>query len=223
MVNKSNRSKRLETALRLGYGPVIADIGCDHGKLAIQAIQSGQANHAYAIDNKELPLSKARQNIALASLEESITLKLSNGLDDILFPVDTCYILGMGGLTIRDILMHPHRESVKQFVLGAHSDVKELRWFLMQEGYLIREEEFIEDTGKFYVLMAVIKGHISYTEEQLEFGPKLLQKKPVPWVKWLRKIEQIYIQAIASTRDVKNRSVLIKKLEQVRRILHECN
>ncbi len=223
MANKSTRSKRLETALRLGYGPVIADIGCDHGKLAILAIQSGQALHAYAIDNKEQPLLSARQNVISAALEDSITLKQSNGLEDILFPIDTCYILGMGGLTIRDILTHPHREFVKQFVLGAHSDVEELRTFLMQEGYSIREEEFIEETGKFYVIMSVIKGSVHYTKEELEFGPQLLQKRPKAWIKWLHKIEQIYTQAVSHTRDEWKRYSLEEKLEQVRRILNECN
>lgn len=223
MVNKMKLSKRLETALRLGYGPIIADVGCDHAKLAIQAVLSGQASHAYAIDNKVGPLAIARENIRLAGLENHISLQLSFGLEALCSPIDTCYLLGMGGLTIRDILKDPNRTWVNQFILGAHSEITELRLFLSQEGYTIREEECLEEDGKFYVLMAVIKAPSSYTNEQLEFGPILLIKKPKPWIKWLRKKHDIYVQAMSETSDSDRIQSLLTKLEQIRRILNECN
>ena len=75
-------SYRLQTiADQVSPGNRLADIGCDHGFVPIYLIQKGIIPSAIAMDVVEGPLSRAREHIRSAGLDDVITTRLSDGLE----------------------------------------------------------------------------------------------------------------------------------------------
>ena len=74
-------SKRIECiASKIPLESNLADVGCDHGYLIIEAYLNGKVNKAIAIDNKEGPLESAKSNI---SKYLDVRYSLSSGINDI--------------------------------------------------------------------------------------------------------------------------------------------
>ena len=72
-------SKRLEEVLKyIDKEDIVADIGCDHGYLGIACLNKGVA-FVQLIDNKEGPLSQAKQNLKNYDTNKYL-LTLSDGL-----------------------------------------------------------------------------------------------------------------------------------------------
>ena len=59
---------------------VFADVGCDHGHLAIELMRQG-AVRGYACDINPGPLESARRNILHAGLEGCVETVLTDGLE----------------------------------------------------------------------------------------------------------------------------------------------
>ena len=57
---------------------LLADIGCDHGYVCIEAVRGGSAKAALACDIKGGPLAAASENIRNAGLEDCIRTVLSD-------------------------------------------------------------------------------------------------------------------------------------------------
>ena len=75
-------SPRLEAVAALvPRGAKVADVGTDHGYLAICLLERGIAANVVATDIRPGPLAGAKQNIAQAGLSDRISLKLCDGLD----------------------------------------------------------------------------------------------------------------------------------------------
>ena len=101
-----NLDTRLQTIAEfVPKGSRVADIGTDHGYLAIELIKKEIATFVIASDKNIGPLEAARKNIETAKLESNIDLRLGDGLQT-LKPneVDVICIAGMGGVLICDIL-----------------------------------------------------------------------------------------------------------------------
>ncbi len=193
-------SKRMQSvADRISHGLRLADVGCDHGYLSIWLCQTDKIPSAIAMDVNKGPLLRAEQNVALYGLEDRISFRLSDGLME-LSPgeVDSVAIAGMGGmLTIRildareDILA-----GIKELVLEPQSDVEGVRRYLLQKGFVITDEDFVFEDGKFYpIIRAVHKedaseaaGSESVEEElQMKFGGILLQNRQPVLKEYLEK------------------------------------
>ena len=79
-------------------GSVAADIGTDHAYLPASLILNGICPRALACDLRKGPLSNAAKTVAAYGLEGKITLRLSDGFDEIEpFEADDLIICGMGG------------------------------------------------------------------------------------------------------------------------------
>ncbi len=112
-------SSRIETiASLIDRNSVMADIGTDHGYLAIYAVQIGKASICYASDINEGPLSAARHNVERFGLQEKIKLKIADGISQLEPDVDTITITGMGGSLMSSILVaHKSKlENVKTMI-----------------------------------------------------------------------------------------------------------
>lgn len=219
MMNKL--SKRLQTALDWVTGDLLLDVGSDHALLCVGAILQGVVKHAIASDNKEGPYLKAKNTIAQAGLEQQITCRLANGLEGITQEIDTCTMLGMGGLLIKELLIAKEVRYVKQFILGPQSEQKELRTFLMNHQFLIVDETTIEERGKFYSLMKVIPGEMSYTPIQCAYGFINIQKQEPTWQAMIHKKIKLYVAAIDKTKDIQKQAQIQAKLTELRSVLHE--
>lgn len=170
----SERIKRIASYIK-PY-KVIADVGCDHGYLIKYAFDNYDIKEAYAIDNKKGPLDSAKNNLKDYN---NVKYFLSDGLDSVDENIEVVVIAGMGGMLIKDIISNNISRigNVKRFVLQANKNVYELRKFMNDNGFMISNEEILEEDGKFYEIVVFEKGKDNYSFDDLFFGPVLLKEK----------------------------------------------
>ncbi len=151
-------TKRLEAVYEIvPTMPVIADIGTDHGYLAVALLEGKKAERVIAGDVNEGPLSSANKYIIEKGLEEYIDCRLGSGLE-VLAPheADVAICCGMGGFLMIDLLQEaPYLPPV--LVLQPQSGVEELRRFVYALGYRPSQEVIVEDMGHIYEANAWIK------------------------------------------------------------------
>ncbi len=189
----ANLSKRMEAlAALVSPGATLADVGCDHGYLSIALVERGVVASAIAMDVRPGPLATARRNVALAGLESSIELRLSDGLEKLgAGEASAILIAGMGGGLMQRILSAKPKvvKAASELILQPQSELPEFREFIVESGLAIVEEDMVLEDGKFYPMMRVVKPvepsveavePSAYSQLQLTFGPHLLaQRHPV--------------------------------------------
>lgn len=194
-------SKRLRTIHDLVPKCLPADIGSDHGKLMIALLESGTIEKGYAVENKEGPYERLRNNLIEAGVIDKIIPLFSDGLDDLPESVDALIIAGMGGFNIINILKkHPRKLSrIKTIIVDAHSAAPTVRKELCLMGYAIADEKIVKEYDVFYEIIKFIKADIAIiSDEDLEFGPFLRQEKSAVFKeKYKNRIKEIN-QIIAS-------------------------
>ena len=111
---------RLETALslfpRVRTG---ADIGADHGFLTCALLKRGIAERMWTTDISASSLLKARKLMEKNGLSDRVTFGVGDGFEPVLEPVDAAAILGMGGVSIRNMLLHQADALVTGFNVDA--------------------------------------------------------------------------------------------------------
>lgn len=146
-------SNRLLTcASLLHQGCRAADIGADHGYLAIYLLKAGIAQSVIAADLREQPLAKARYNARRYDVQENITFFCTDGLRGIdAEAIDSVICAGMGGDCIIHILQEAPwlKDARYSLVLQPQSSPQALRAYLAQEGFAIERETLARD-GRFY-------------------------------------------------------------------------
>lgn len=144
----------------------VADVGCDHGYLILEAFFTKDIMFAQLIDNKKAPLKKAGDN--LKDIKLNIEYTLSDGLDDLNPNVDTIVLAGMGGLLIKDILeRNLEKIESKLIIIQANSNLEKLREFLYQNNLFPIFEKIILDRSHYYQIMALKKSDLKL-EHKLE-------------------------------------------------------
>lgn len=175
--------KRLETIIeRMPASGCIADIGCDHAYVAIEAVRRGKAARALACDVRKGPLQQAAEHILCAGLAGKIETRLSDGLEKVAPGEADCVIIaGMGGPLMERILQG-RLADFGHFVLSPQSEIPHFRRFLLAEGMQIDEETMLIDEGKYYVIFNVSKradassDPMYVTEEDFLYGGRLLRR-----------------------------------------------
>ena len=176
--------KRLETIIeRMPDAGCLADIGCDHAYVAIEAVRRGRAACALACDVRKGPLQQAAEHILCAGLAGKIETRLSDGLEKVApGEADTVVVAGMGGPLMERILQGRLRDFA-HFVLSPQSEIPHFRRFLLTEGMQIDEETMLIDEGKYYVILNVSKradatssDSMYVTEEDFLYGGRLLHR-----------------------------------------------
>lgn len=175
--------KRLETIIeRMPASGCIADIGCDHAYVAIEAVRRGKAVRALACDVRKGPLQQAAEHILCAGLAGKIETRFSDGLDKVALGEADCVIIaGMGGPLMERILQG-RLADFGHFVLSPQSEIPHFRRFLLAEGMQIDEETMLIDEGKYYVIFNVSKradassDPMYVTEEDFLYGGRLLRR-----------------------------------------------
>lgn len=173
-------SKRIETiASMIDRNSIMADIGTDHGYLAIYAVQIGKASHCYASDINANPLNVAIKNVARFGLENKIDLKLADGISQLESNVDTITISGMGGSLMTSIFSSNKSKlkNVKTIICQPNVGAFTIRKWLVNNGFMIVDEKIFEESGKYYEVIKAIKGEDYLTDKEIMFGPCLLKEK----------------------------------------------
>ena len=174
-------SKRLEMVAGLVTQERIADIGTDHGYVPIYLYQKGKIKKAYACDVRKGPLEKCRRNIAIYGAADVIETRLGSGLTPLrIGEAETAVMAGMGGMLIVHILQESPEvaASLRELVLSPQRDFGEVRRYLHQIGFAIKEEHTLKEENKPYLLMRCEKGEERYDREiEYLYGKRLLEKK----------------------------------------------
>lgn len=168
---------------------VIADIGTDHGYLAIYLIQKGITNKAYATDIAINPLNSAKENIEKYQLSEKIETILCNGLTLLPQNINCVIIAGMGGKLMIDILSN-RKYDYDTYVLQANLHHYALRKYLSENGFEIIDEKVTYAHKKYYEIIKVRHGKQSLSENQLTFGPINLINKNLLFINKWKEVRQ---------------------------------
>jgi tRNA (adenine22-N1)-methyltransferase len=129
-------------------------------------------------------------------LEQHVTVRLADGLAaikpaDAITAISVC---GMGGETIRDILDsgQAYLSGRERLILQPNGGEQPLRHWLMQNGYTILSEELLRENRFYYeIIVAERATPVSYSAEQLYFGPVQMQaRSPLFLAKWQRMLRQ---------------------------------
>ncbi|MBS5064975.1 MAG: SAM-dependent methyltransferase [Hungatella hathewayi] len=179
-------SKRLHmVASMVEKGSIPADVGCDHGYVAIYLIQNGISPHVFAMDVNEGPLERAREHVEEYGLAAYIDVRLSDGLSGLPCrggrpEADTLLAAGMGGRLMVKI-MEEGRVTLAQMrwaILQPQSEIAKVRAFLLQEGFLFIQEDMVEEDGKYYTVMDVSRGAMEeMSQAERLYGAYLIRHK----------------------------------------------
>ena len=159
----------------------VADIGADHGYLALDLLNSKQAEFVVVSDKNSEPLTSARRNLDLFSKNSNkINFRLGGGLT-VLKPgeVDTICIAGMGGSLICEILCESPQilSTTSKLILQPMNGFKPLRTWLYKAGWHIVDEELVEVDKKIYVVILSEQGEKNLPNGlELQIGPVILKK-----------------------------------------------
>lgn len=204
-------SKRLQTvADMVTRGNRVCDMGCDHGYVSIYLVKQGISPGVLAMDVREGPLNAAREHVAEQDLADKIETRLSDGLHNYnMGEAESLVCAGMGGRLMRRILEADQHKtmSFRELILQPQSEIEEFRRFLRKSGYPIREEEMLEEDGKFYQVIRAVPesaprirwtaGESVFPEDELckledRYGAVNLNKKTDVFLSYLSREERIY-------------------------------
>lgn len=190
-------------------GNTAADVGTDHGYLSIYLLQEGICRHVYASDLREMPLAAAKRNAARAGIGDQITFCLSDGLAALpMERIGTVICAGMGGDNMIEILKAAPavREGFRQLILQPQSAVSQLRKWLTDQGFSIRQEKLSRD-GKFiYTAMEVYFGDgRPLTPGQQYMPPWLLASGDPLMPDYFRRVKDSVRQSVEGLRRAKRK------------------
>lgn len=149
-------------ANKVPKGARLADIGTDHAYLPVTLLHQNLIEYAIASDINQGPLNRG---MAVAkewnTPEDRISFRCCESLLGIeQGEVDTIVIAGMGGDTIAHSLdgVSWSRDENLLFLLQPMSSIPELRLWIQENGFCIKEEEIVKEREKFYVILTVRYG-----------------------------------------------------------------
>ena len=172
-------------------GSVTADVGTDHCYLPIYLIKEGISSKVIATDINKGPLQKAKESVERCGVQDSIVLRLADGLNGIEAdePSDIL-ICGMGGELIRDIIdaCEYTRQSGVNLILQPMTKSGVLRKFLAENGFNIIDETLVSDDKIYEIILCSFDGiKRSFSAVEYELGAINIAKKEEPYVSFLRR------------------------------------
>lgn len=143
-------------------GSRVADIGTDHGYLAVELVKSGKAKFVVASDKNTGPYEAAVRTVRENGLADNvISVRLGDGLKR-LKPgeVDTVCIAGMGGALMVEILEGSPDvvETLDTLILQPQSAAPELRRWIYRKHWHIEDESLALDDGRIYEIIMAKRG-----------------------------------------------------------------
>lgn len=234
----SDRLKGLADMVSVGNR--VCDVGCDHAFVPIYLINQGISPYVLAMDVKKGPIESAKEHIREYGLEAYIETRLSNGLTEYKNgEADSLICAGMGGRLMMSILDKDKTKtaSFKEMILQPQSEIEQFRCFLRRNGYLIVEENMIEEGGKFYsIIKTVNEGNVCKTltigdsltgswQQQMEdrYGAFLIRNNNPVLVRYLKWETGIYEEVLLQlkTQDMSKEKIRVR-YDEVRVKLDDC-
>lgn len=196
----------------------VADIGTDHGYIAIYLIQTNISPFVIAGDVNLKPLETARKNIQAMGLESRIETRLGSGLT-ILRPheVDTIIIAGMGGVLISQILEQSPEvvDATKELILQPMQAQEDLRRYLVGQGYRITKDVLIKEDHRIYEIICAEEGKQQVSSDiQFEIGFHIEENPRELAIEFIEGKINVVNNIIEDIKDI--------KVEPIREKLRQC-
>ncbi len=222
-----NYSPRIEKLWQLaGKCRCLGDVGTDHALVPVHMVATGMAESAIASDINKGPLQRAEANVNEAGLGDRIQLRIGSGMT-VYKPgeCDVFIIAGMGGTLVADILEASSEvaHQADKLILQPNTCVPQLRKYLWDKGYEIKDENTLAEREHTYIFLTVKYTDVprkGYSQLELEMGD-ILQKKPEGAVyyealhtKTSRKLTGLRKAAKANLEEIEVAENLIKALEE---------
>ncbi|HSW10681.1 MAG TPA: class I SAM-dependent methyltransferase, partial [Bacillota bacterium] len=150
-------SPRLQAVATRVQGEVAADVGTDHGHLAAYLLDTGRCSRVIAIENAPGPAERARRHLA-RRYGGRAELRQGHGLDPVApGEADVAVIAGLGGDTTAEILAGA-RDKASRFILQPMTRAARLRAWLVDEHFLVVDEDLIDEGRRLYNLLVAVPG-----------------------------------------------------------------
>ena len=167
----------------------IADIGTDHGYLAVELIVRGKAKRVIAGDVHKGPLESAKSYVTSRGLSNVIDCRLGDGLQVTKKgELNGAICCGMGGFLMRDIVENGP-EPLEFYVLQPQNGQAELRQYMVEKRYRIVKEIIMKNMGKMYTALVAVPSDcvdalydtLPKTSILWSVGALLAKEKPALW------------------------------------------
>lgn len=230
----SDRLKRV--ASYVPEGAVLADIGSDHAYLPCYLALNEKISGGIAGEVVKGPYDSAVKQVRQEGLSDVIEVRLANGLDAI-EPADgvtAITIAGMGGPLITSIIESGKAKltGVERLILQPNVHAKAIREWAAANNWAIVDEEILKENEKIYEIIVLERAaaSISYTQQELLMGPKLLKEKSAVFKeKWERELAQwkrilLSVESTEQTVEIlAKKQDLVEKIRLTEEVLHGEN
>lgn len=138
-------------------GNTVADIGTDHAYLPAYLVLNGISPKALACDVRRGPLDNAKKTVEQYGIGNKITLRLSDGFDEIKpYEADDFVMCGMGGTLMEELVSRTEwlKDSSKRIIVQPQSHAEDIRRYFIENGFEILFEDACIDSGKIYCAIA---------------------------------------------------------------------
>ena len=180
-----------------------ADIGTDHAHLPAALLQRGRCRHMILTDISGSALENARMEMIRLKLTDRVTLCLGDGLAPVSRQCGMISVMGMGGRTIRDILISGRdRLQGASLLLSAHTDLHLIRAAVRDIGYHLDREEPCFAAGRYYLILRARPGAGSVSEREIRTGgPLFTSDSPVliPYLQRRKEVLQDRLRGLLSS------------------------
>ena len=184
---------RLSLAYDL-YDPceLAADIGTDHAHLPAALLQRGRCQHMILTDLSESALRNARNEMIRFRLMDRVSLRQGNGLSPLDEQCSMISITGMGGRTVRDVLLSG-QEKLRgaSLVLSGHTDLPLIREALSMIGYHTDREEPCFCAGRYYLVLRARPGARPVTPREIRLGGPLFHSASDQLIPYLKRKQEV--------------------------------
>ena len=169
-VNMNKIGKRLEVIASLVNKKRIADVGCDHGKLAYYLLENAIVDYAIVSDISMPSLNKAID--ILSKTKYNFDYICCDGLTGYKgYNIDQCIIAGMGGDEIIKIISNSPI-NISSYILSPQHNNVDVKKFMLGLGYDIDYDIIVKENNKFYNIFRCKKKDIlrTYSDYELIIG-----------------------------------------------------
>jgi len=196
------RMIRLDARLSLAcdlYDPceLAADIGTDHAHLPAALLQRGRCQHMILTDISESALKNARDEMIRFGLHDRVSLRPGDGLAPLEEPCGMISVTGMGGRTVRNILLLG-REKLRgaSLILSAHTDLPLIRDAIRLIGYHLDREEPCFCAGRYYLVIRARPGARPMTDREIRLGGPLFESPSDQLIPYLMRRREVLLEKL---------------------------
>lgn len=198
-------------------GHIVADIGADRGELSFQLLHEGIVPGVILSDISAKSIKRAESLFSDKNEAEFAEFRVGSGLS-VLKPgeVETAVFAGMGGFTIRDILIADTDvvRSLKTMVIQAMGNTHVVRKTVLSLGFIVKSEVMLLEEGQYYTVLLCIPGEQTLDDTELFAGPCLIREKSTVLLNYLR---EEYAKENALLKYLETRGEGEKRREELRK------